>query len=200
MLQEGRKFLEEAGIKELSLREIARRAGVSEAAPSWHFGGKDGLLAGIASEGYLELLSERKRIASSDLALVDKVRAMMVSYVQFALANRGLFNLMLGPRVLDFQAYPELRESSMASFNLFADTVKDLAAETGWPKEQSTLAAHAAWSVEHGLATLILSTRMPRPGVDMEIMIGCSIDLMIRSIVLGPIPLTGTGRPHRHKR
>src|SRR5258706_5257703 len=107
LVREGRGLLEEHGVAELSLREVARRAGVSVAAPSRHFDGKEDLLSAIASDGFSELAEVRRSIARSHLSVIAKAREMMLGYVRFGLRNKGLFNLMVGPRVIDAQKQAE---------------------------------------------------------------------------------------------
>jgi AcrR family transcriptional regulator len=188
MVREGRALLEERGAGELSLRETARRAGVSEAAPSRHFEGKDGLLAAIAAEGFRELAAQREVIAAAPTSTLDKARDMMLSYVRYAQANKGVFNLMVGPRIFDSWRFEELMEQSTASFNIFSDTVVQLARESGWPASQLELVAHGAWALEHGLATLILADRAPRKDrhLDLDGMIDFSIDLLLSGVTAGP--------------
>lgn len=188
MVREGRALLEERGAAELSLRETARRAGVSEAAPSRHFEGKDGLLASIAAEGFRELAAQREVIAGAPTTTLEKARDMMLSYVRYAQANKGMFNLMVGPRLLDTHRHAELVEASTASFDIFSDTVVQLARESGWPASQLELVAHGAWALEHGLATLILADRAPRTDrhLGLEAMIDFSIDLLLSGVTAGP--------------
>jgi len=188
LVREGRALLEERGAAELSLRETARRAGVSEAAPSRHFEGKDGLLAAIAAEGFRELAAQREVIAAAPTSTLDKARDMMVSYVRYAQANKGMFNLMVGPRIFDSWRFDEFMQASTSSFDIFSDTVVQLARESGWPASQLELVAHGAWALEHGLATLILADRAPRQDreLDLDEMIDFSIDLLLSGVTAGP--------------
>ncbi len=191
LVVEGRKLFEENGAAELSLREVARRAGVSVAAPSRHFRGKEDLLAAIASDGFAELIKARKKIAIADLNPLEKTRAMMLSYVNFALAHEGLFSLMIGPRVLpDFRGDEFLAVSS-ESFNYFATSVQELAAANGWPKERLNDVTYAAWSMEHGLAALILAKMIPREGVKLRLrrIIDFAIEMLLSAVVAGPSSL-----------
>ncbi|MDM0118390.1 TetR/AcrR family transcriptional regulator [Variovorax arabinosiphilus] len=197
LLREGRRLLEERGAGELSLRECARRVGVSEAAPSRHFEGKEGLLAGIASDGFRELAAQRMAIAAMELSTLEKTREMLLSYVRYAQANKGLFNLMVGPRILETQRHAELVSEGSRSFNLFSEAVVQLAREHGWPSEQLELVAHSAWAMEHGLATLILGDRAPRADrqVDLQQMIDFSIAMLLSAIVAGPKAFAASARP-----
>jgi hypothetical protein len=113
---------------------------------------------------------------------------MMTSYVRYAQANKGLFNLMVGPRIFDAWGHPQLLEASTASFNIVSDTLVQLARESGWPAKSLELVAHGAWALEHGLATLILADRAPRPDRHLELdeMIDFSIALLLSGVTAGP--------------
>ena len=197
LVREGRRSLEENGVAELSLREVARRTGVSVAAPSRHFDGKEGLLSAIASDGFAELAAIRRSIADANLSAVAKAREMMRGYVRFGLQNRGLFNLMVGPRIIDAKRHADLQAATSESFDMFSDALFELAAQTGWPAKSMDLVAHAAWAMEHGLATLILSDRAPRKGrdVDTATMIEFSIELLLSGIAAGPVALSRVASP-----
>lgn len=193
LIEAGRLALEEIGARELSLRYLARAVGVSEAAPSRHFAGKEGLLAAIAADGFRELAALREQIVvSQDKPMVMAYR-MMRAYVEFAQRHKGLFDLMIGPRVVERDRYPELTEQNNKSFRLFASAVEQIALDSGWQKRSLTLVTHAAWSMEHGLATLILSDRVPRSDlpVNLEQMIHFSISMFLSAVVGGPAQLEG---------
>lgn len=195
LIQEGRLYLEEAGLAELSLRGLARRIGVSIGAPVRHFRDKNELLAVLATQGFVELSDVRRSIAASNLAAGDKLREMMRGYVMFALKNPGLFNLMTGPRVLDLSVHNELRETSTASFQLFSDAAQEFARLNGWPPDQRQLVAHAGWSVEHGLATLLITRRAPRDGLDPTQMIELAISIFLEGVtkpLVPPVPAPQT--------
>jgi hypothetical protein len=113
---------------------------------------------------------------------------MMRTYVEFAKRHKGLFDLMIGPRLVARDSYPELTEQNTKSFSLFALSVERVAADGGWPKRSLTLVTHAAWSMEHGLATLILSDRVPRSDLPVRVdqMIEFSITLFLSAVMSGP--------------
>lgn len=188
LIAEGRRALEEVGAHELSLRYLARAVGVSEAAPSRHFAGKEGLLAAIAADGWRDLAALRREILTSgDTAMTAAYRMLRV-YVEFAQSHKGLFDLMVGPRIVARDSYPELNEESSVSFGLFASSVEQAALENGWPTSALTLVTHAAWSMEHGLATLILSDRVPRSDrpVQVDHMIHFTIGMFLSAVAAGP--------------
>ncbi|MFP3558795.1 TetR/AcrR family transcriptional regulator [Paraburkholderia sp. SIMBA_049] len=187
LVAEGRRALEEIGVHELSLRYLARKAGVSEAAPSHHFAGKEGLLAAIAADGFRDLAALRASISVSDQTALSKAYRMMKVYVEFAQRYKGLFELMVGPRIVARDSYPELSTETSASFRLFASSIEQFALEKGWEDQSLNLVTHAAWSMEHGLATLILSDRMPRPGLSLSIdkVVEFSISMFLSAVAAG---------------
>ena len=181
-------MFEENGASELSLRALARRLGVSEAAPSRHFKGKEELLAAIAVNGFLELAEQRMRIAALKLPAKQKAREMMLSYVRYAQQHAGLFDLMTGPRLLKQFDRGDVEATSNVSYAYFQDSIFALAIESGWPKSQLHYLSHAAWSMEHGIAALILAQRIPRTDSNLALqpMIEFSIDLFIVGVIEGP--------------
>jgi AcrR family transcriptional regulator len=192
LIAEGRRVLEEVGVRELSLRNLARAVGVSEAAPSRHFPGKEGLLAAIAADGFRDLAALRQEIQLSQETAIAKAYRMMKVYVEFAQQHKGLFDLMIGPRIVERDAFEELTEESDKSFRLFASEVEEFALESGWTRKSLGLVTHAAWSVEHGLATLILSDRVPRTdaAVDVDHMVHFSISMFLSAVAAGPKQFT----------
>ena len=174
---------------------MARSVGVSIAAPSHHFAGKEGLLAAIAAQGFNELAALRREIAASTADPLRKAYRIMECYVRFAEREKGLFNLMIGPRILQ-RAHKDLTAASSASFDLFASAVCDYARTKGWADKDLNLVVHAAWSVEHGLATLILADRVPFPNrkIDLRQMIHFSVSLLLSGVAAGPAHLAGITR------
>ena len=188
LVSEGRKMFEENGATELSLRALARRLGVSEAAPSKHFQGKEELLSAIASDGFRELAAQRVTLSAKKLAPYAKAREMMLSYVRFAQRHEGLFDLMIGPRVLPEFRRGEFMETGDRSYAYFANSVFDLARAHGWPQGALEYLSHSAWAMEHGIAALILARRVPREdsGLKLQKMIEFGIEFFLDSIVAGP--------------
>lgn len=138
LLKAAGRALEKQGIGALSLRETARRAGVSHNAPYRHFPDREALLAALAAEGFA-MLGERLRGKPG--------REMGEAYVRFALEQPQRFRLMFGG-VLPLAKYPELGTAAKAAHGALTSAFKDL------PRPE--LAAAAAWSLVHGLSHLLL--------------------------------------------
>lgn len=133
------KIIEEEGLASLSVREAARRAGVSHNAPYRHFPDRDALLAALAAQGFSDLSKALENCSG---------REMGEAYVRFALEHPQRFRLMFGGQI-PMDRYPELRGQARASFGRLQDAFAGLG-------EDASFAAAAAWSLVHGLAQLIL--------------------------------------------
>ena len=93
LLQAADEAITEHGVAALSMRDLARRAGVSHAAPTHHFGDKAGLLTAFATEGFEQLA---KALATSRLAS-NSFLELGVTYVRFAVTRRAMFEVMFRP-------------------------------------------------------------------------------------------------------
>jgi AcrR family transcriptional regulator len=138
LLRAAAKTLEKRGPGALSLRETARRAGVSHNAPYRHFPDREALLAALAAEGFA-VLGERLRDQPG--------RSMGDAYVRFALEQPQRFRLMFGGQ-LPMAKYPQLRAAAQGAHQALVEAFKEL------PRPER--AAAAAWSLIHGLSQLLL--------------------------------------------
>jgi AcrR family transcriptional regulator len=148
--------IDEAGIAALSMRDLARRAGVSHAAPAHHFGDKAGLLTALAVEGY-------ERLADA-LTGADDFLESGVAYVRFAVTHRAHFEVMFRPELYhaDDPAVVAARDRAGAALYTGAEELPRAAADPGAVRQ----AGLAAWSMAHGFATLWLSGALPDVGAD----------------------------------
>jgi AcrR family transcriptional regulator len=144
----GEEVLAERGIAALSLREVARRLGVSHNAPFKHFASREALLAAIAEEGFGDLTA---RLAD---AMVGEPREAMTSralaYVTFALERPAVFRLMFGGQV-DAAQHPSLAERAETSLRGITRHIAGAYGEDAL--DEATL---SAWAFVHGLANLLL--------------------------------------------
>ena len=133
----------------ISMREVAREAGVSHQAPYHHFIDRSGIFAAICEEGFRQLsealLAPRPSIDSN----------MCESYVHFALQNPGHFRVMMRNDLCQLADYPSARIEADRAFEILVDEVKSLLGEGADNEVVKTQTAYM-WSVGHGLATLLL--------------------------------------------
>jgi AcrR family transcriptional regulator len=144
----------EVGPSAVSLRDLARRAGVSHAAPAHHFGDKAGVLTAVAAEGY-RLLADALSAAhqrTGDFAEVG------VAYVRFAIDHKAHFEVMFRPELYHADT-PAVRTAQDRAGQMLYGGVASL--PEGQPGPDPILAGAAAWSLVHGFATLWLNGALP---------------------------------------
>lgn len=160
LLDQAQLELEESGVEALSLRRVAKRAGVSHTAFAYHFGDARGLLTALTTLGF-ELLGQNLAAARADSIRCewDPLIASGVAYVEFAQRHPQLFTLMFASQHPDFSD-AALNEASMAAFSSFIEGVQhDVRA--GHPESDVVnIPAMAYWARVHGLALLLLTGRM----------------------------------------
>ena len=154
----GRKLLEEKGVRGFTLRECARRAAVSHAAPAHHFASIDDLLAEIATRGYHELvaaMSAEARRSGNDAAA--RLVGQGVGYMAFAAANPVLFQLMFSREANRFEA-SELAQAAKSAYHLHREAVEAAIPQaSGEVKERMV---DFAWASVHGFITLVLEGQL----------------------------------------
>jgi AcrR family transcriptional regulator len=152
LLQAAVGAIDENGIAALSLRDLARRAGVSHAAPAHHFGDKAGLLTALAAEGF-DLLADRVGRAYARTRDVTEAGA---AYVSFALDCQAHFEVMFRPELY----YANDDEVRAARERARQELRKGLA-ETRGTTPDAERARIATWALAHGFATLVLTGNVP---------------------------------------
>lgn len=148
------ELLRAEGIGALTLRAVARRAGVSHAAPAVHFQNFAGMLTAYAVEGFDELNRHLCAVRTEDHADgAGEVAALGVAYVRFALARPGHFAVMFRRELL-VPADPAFRAARDRAFGRLAEGIGRCAREDAFPPSEIGVRAAAAWSIAHGLAAL----------------------------------------------
>ncbi len=147
-------LLDEEGVSAVTLRGIAKAAGVSHGAPLRHFSGRAALLSAVATRGYTELLGRGSHLPAGTPR--ERLIAACHGYLDFALGNPAMFELMFRRDLIDPED-PELIRVSSSVFDLFADLVTEVQADTrSRPGTDSRLLAASLWASLHGLAQLWL--------------------------------------------
>jgi AcrR family transcriptional regulator len=146
--------LAETGLEAFSLRQVARRAGVSHAAPAHHFGDVGGLLTALAAEGFRQFIAAMQ---GQQAAAPPDPRAQIVAagqgYIAFAAERPALFRLIFSSGRPDFAA-PDLATASSQAFQHLSRLV---GAVTG---AEDPVDIAAVWAMAHGLADLMAAGRL----------------------------------------
>lgn len=150
------ELVAERGPVGFSLREVARRAGVSHAAPAHHFGGSKGLLTAVAIEGFQDLcLAFESAVAGIDDP-VERLTAMGKAYVGVAVNQIGHFAVMWTDELVD-TSNADFVEVSGRAYGYLENIVSAIAEEHN-PDLDIDAASILTWSAVHGLAMLHCKT------------------------------------------
>jgi AcrR family transcriptional regulator len=162
LLKAAEKVLERDGLKGLTLRAVAREAGVSHAAPTHHFGDLTGLVSELAAIGFRQFNAAMAAADTSGPSPLDKAMARAKAYVAYARAHPGMYGLMFRTERLDMSR-PSLREAANASFAGLAGSIgatrHEQISERALSLEQAADIARA-WSLVHGFTTLWIDGRL----------------------------------------
>jgi AcrR family transcriptional regulator len=187
LLKAAERVLERDGLSGLTLRAVAREAGVSHAAPTHHFGDLTGLVSELAAIGYRQFNAAMIAAGASPL---EQGMARAHAYVGFARAHPGMYGLMFRTERLDMKR-PALHEAANAAFAELADAVgasRHERIEEAAPSLDQAAAIVRAWSLLHGFTTLLLDGRLSDilrripAGNDAETL----LDAMLKVAVLRP--------------
>lgn len=173
MIEAAEAVLAEKGVGGFTLRECARRAGVSPAAPAHHFGNLAGLLTVIATLGFDDLSDAMEKAAErASQSGQSRLAAIARAYLDVALARPGRFRVVFGQRGLDWDAPDFKRAASRAFGVLVAETRAHLAGRLAAPPAAQPMAPPDAvgapdlpfilfvWSVTHGFSTLLIDGQL----------------------------------------
>lgn len=155
LLDSALEVLSETGVAGFSMREAARRAGVSQSAPKHHFGDARGLLGALATRAYRELCERLERVELAGVDAREGVTALAAEYVAFARENRALFDLMWRMTQFDFDD-PELVEQKHRALRALDRALRGPQAELPDKADPALVPSYAVWSLVHGYTTLAL--------------------------------------------
>jgi AcrR family transcriptional regulator len=144
--------LEESGESALSLRAVARRAGVSPAAPYRHYADREALVSAIAAVGYREL-AERLAAAHPSPSTPEQLAGVATAYVQFALERPALFRIMFT------EPCDRDNDERVAATAAVSGYVRAIVERT-FPQADAEALATAIWALVHGLAFLHLDGKL----------------------------------------
>ena len=151
-LRAARELLEEDGSAGLSLRAVARRAGVSAAAPYRHYADRDALVSAVAAEGYRELAG-LLTAAHPAPSTPDELADVAVVYVRFALDHPALFRAMFA------EPCDPTSEERVAATAVISEYVRAIVRDA-FPGSEPGALSTTVWALVHGLAFLHLDGKL----------------------------------------
>ena len=175
LLNAALRLISEVGPTAFTLREVARRAGVSHNAPYRHFRDRDELMAAVSTQGYGELTRAMLDAAKQESSALGRLKRAGLAYVRFALRRPEHFTVMFdtptskpseklcfNPSKMKIK-YPEAAEAAEESFRTLVNFVAACQQEGSLPTGDSRQLALLAWSIVHGVAKLAITRRFPFP-------------------------------------
>jgi AcrR family transcriptional regulator len=132
VLRASQELIEEQGLAALSMREVARRAGVSHQAPYNHFEDREAILAALAEDGFNGLQERFREVlgeARKEPGAVAMVKAMCRAYIEFAVARPAHFRVMFRPELVDLERCVAAREAGDSAFAYLHASVAELTEE-----------------------------------------------------------------------
>jgi AcrR family transcriptional regulator len=152
ILDTARALLNDVGASGLSMREVARRAGVTHQAPYHHFGDRESILAELVAEGFRTLgrdLAQANTLAAHNLR--GAVMASGRAYIDFALSNPGVFRVMFRPETCDPARFPAVQAAGQAAQATLVELVSMVHGT-----QTSPALCMVYWAHVHGMASLLL--------------------------------------------
>ena len=171
------------GAESLSMREVARRAGVSHQAPYHYFGDRSGIFAAISEEGFSALAGAFRDV---DFSNTSAARAGFIAYLNFARSHVGHFRVMFRQDICGVTDNEETANAASSAFDELLQMVARTIGSSVDPKAAHTF-AFTMWSQAHGLATLVIDGPLPQklpPGVSLEDQIDEVINLCSHMVAL----------------
>jgi AcrR family transcriptional regulator len=155
-------LIAEEGFSALTLREVARRAGVTHAAPYRHFPDKEALLAAVAEEGFraMATLMRERMDQDKESGPLERLGACGVAYVLFAVQHPAHFRVMFGPHFSTPKDHEGMSKEGGTAFGLLVQSIVQ-GQEAGLLREGDPMPlALMAWSQVHGLASLLVDGQL----------------------------------------
>ncbi len=173
LIEAGLQALASGSVDAISLRKLAREAGVSATAVYRHFPDKAALLEALCSVGDARLAEAFQRAQASAETGRDGFSAMGRAYVRFALANPALFRLMM-THAQPAKPCDETAERGDSSLGLLEQAIEALA-DPDLTQQEKDLRGLQAWSLVHGLAMLMLDGRAPADDALIDQVVSASV-------------------------
>jgi AcrR family transcriptional regulator len=160
LLEAAVQLIAEVGPTAFTLREVARRAGVSHNAPYRHFRDREDLMAAVAAQGFRELTRAMIDAAAGKSEALERLKYAGLGYVKFALRRPEHFTVMFDAPISK-RKHPDSATAGEEAFATLLDFVKDCQNAGRLPSGDLRQMALVAWTMVHGVAKLAITGRLP---------------------------------------
>ena len=150
------QLISEQGLAGLSMREVARRAGVSHQAPYHYFDDKESIVAALVGRGFTMLADRMESVAKGKGTITQRLAKTGREYVSFALEQPVYFRLMFRPELAQLDRFPEAVAAGARALAVLEALVEERCAgqRVAPAKREAMVSMH--WGMVHGLSSLLL--------------------------------------------
>jgi AcrR family transcriptional regulator len=193
LLASAMDLVDERGIDGFTLREVARRAGVSHNAPYHHFADKAALIEALAIEGYEGLRADEQAAleAAAGRPIRERIVALGRAYIGYAVANPSRFTLMNRPELRLHDAISLTQASGMEAYAPLLDTIAEGQEAGELASGDGAILALAAWAHVHGFAMLVVDGPMRhqvQAGPELDAMVEGILEVLLDGMSASPPP------------
>lgn len=201
-------LIDKVGLAGISMREVARAAGVSHQAPYHYFEDRESILAALCEEGFTILAERLSKGRDPTETPIGRFTALARIYVEFAFDHPAMFRLMFRPDMVDIQRFPSAKACGDRAFAELITAVQDCVDAGLFPGRSQQGLVVLGWSLAHGLACLLLdgplAMKVPDAAVAQENVIAETLAVMRSLLESAARPQTqpskGTPRAKRSSR
>ena len=179
-------LLREGGVEALTLRAVARAAGVSQTAPYRHFEDRRSLVAALAQEAFARMGEAIGQTVQHGQPGLPALRRGMVAYVRFAQEHPAEYRVMFGVELADRTDLPNLETAGLGVFDLLRDGIARLQQAGVLGQGDAGLMAITAWATLHGLVMLSLDRQTAKTGHPVDILVEAALDLLMAGMRAAP--------------
>ncbi len=163
LVDAGREVLATDGLSALNLRTVAKKAGVSHAAPYRHYADKDALIAAIAVDGLRQLGRDLQATIEHATDPIHTTQQMARVYVKFALQHPDLFRIMFSNLADRREVHPELYDAANTLYRLLFRVIKDGQKQGAFAAGDALAQTTSLWAAVHGMSVLLVDRQIPAP-------------------------------------
>ncbi|NKY28820.1 TetR/AcrR family transcriptional regulator [Nocardia gamkensis] len=175
------RLIETEGLAAVSLRRVAREAGVSTAAPYHHFPDRAALLATLSTQGF-QLLGTRLAAARAEAETpMAALTALANAYVRFSREHPAYFRLMFRPELSQPDKHPDTMGAGDAAFGVLTDAIAECVRAGALPADKADTLAVMFWGLGHGLASLWLDGQLEKRAEQFGTNAAASVDDVMRT-------------------
>jgi AcrR family transcriptional regulator len=194
-------LLREGGAEALTLRAVARAAGVSQTAPYRHFKDRRALVAGVAQEAFARMGAAIGIAVQRGEPGLPALRRGMAAYIRFAQEHPAEYRVMFGPELARRDDLPQLHAAALGVFGLLRDGIARLQQGGAIGEGDPGLMAITAWATLHGLAMLSLDGQTAVTDHSAGTLVDVATGLLLAGMgAVRPGPLTASPNPTRRRR